>query len=65
MDKAGVATDARVTTDRWAECVARSRRNAELDRHMHESRDNWGPCCSGCQWSGQPHKPCAVCKGGL
>jgi hypothetical protein len=41
------------------------RQEAEIDRRMHESSDCWGPCCRGCEWSGQPHKPCAVCKGGL
>ena len=24
--------------------------------------DDWGPCCDGCPWFNQPHKPCHACK---
>lgn len=34
---------------------------SEVEIPNFDSRDNWGPCCSHCEFWGQPHKPCAVC----
>jgi len=28
----------------------------------YDTTDNWGPVCSGCQFFGQSHKPCAACE---
>lgn len=34
---------------------------AEVEIPEFDSHDSWGPCCSGCEFRDQPHKPCAVC----
>ena len=37
---------------------APDRRESPQSRAMHTDRDCWGPCCSGCEYAGQPYKPC-------
>ena len=61
MDKAGVATDARVAT-----CAEASRPSDGESRQVRtpdawSARDNWGPCCPDCSWWGESYKPCDVC----
>ena len=34
----------------------------EAAKNNNEPHDNWGSCCSGCPYWGQPHKPCCACE---
>ena len=58
MDEAGVATDARAATYAEGPSPSEERNGSRQSEAMHTSRDDWGPCCSGCEYAGQPYKPC-------
>lgn len=59
----GVTADVGVVanTEESREEEARKAESALMDRAYHTGHDNWGPCCSVCEYHGHAYKPCDVC----